>query len=209
MLILTDQAGNTATFTTILDNTTPSLVVKDADGNVTNERYFSTNASIYWQQYKAIEINNILDSENKLIVDTNITATIDTNIFKTNGAQKYLVVENTTIDILGSAGNNESSAQDATLTVNDKTTSASLVINLDDIAAEPKIILRYLKQNGTVDAILELSLEDMAIYSFNLYDALNNTSFKALTFSINIIGITITFCKNNDAKENTIPFPSS
>ena len=27
----------------------------------------------------------------------------------------------------------------------------------------------------------------------------------ALTFSINIIGITIIFCKNNDAIENTIP----
>ncbi len=191
VLILTDQAGNTATFVTILDNTTPSLVVKDADGNITNERYFSTNASIYWQQYKAIEINDILDSENKLIInaDTNTTATIDANIFKTNGTQKYLVVKNKAIDILGSAGNNESSAQDATLEINDKTTSASLVINLDDAAAEPKIILRYLKQNGTVDSILELSLEDMAIYSFNLYDTLNNSSFKALTFSLDQSGI--------------------
>ena len=34
-------------------------------------------------------------------------------------------------------------------------------------------------------------------------------SFKALTLSISTIGITIIFCKNNEARENTIPFSQS
>lgn len=45
------------------------------------------------------------------------------------------------------------------------------------------------------------------VFLFSFTSVLYNLS--ALTFNIKIIGITIIFCKNNDAKENNIPLPSS
>ena len=196
VLVLVDAAGNEATFVTILDNTSPTLLVKDAEGNITTERYFSNNASVYWQQYKAIEIQNILDN-NALVVDTGITAPVDANMFKDN----YLVIANKTLDILGSAGNDESTSQDQTLTINDKTVSASMVIDIE--STEPTISLKYIKQDGTQNTIITLSLDDMAIYSFNLYDNLNNFSSKSLTFSLDQSGIQLySFSNKNNVDLN-------
>ena len=63
--------------------------------------------------------------------------------------------------------------------------------------------------NGTMSTKHKVVCLISSVFTFEFLFSLINVlyNFKALTFNIKIIGITIIFCKNNDGSENSIAFP--
>ena len=81
----------------------------------------------------------------------------------------------------------------------------------DNNALEKKASTKDAKINGIINIKHNIECLNISCFILLFLSILINVryNFNALTLNINIIGITIIFCKNNDDIENNKPFPCS
>ena len=183
VLCLTDAGGNVAYFTTIFDNTSPSLYVcesGDTNKQVT-ETTISSSVDIYWTVNKAIKINLLTVSKEEettiLTLPNDAKVTVNSNYFKTygNDSSWYLTLANNSLNITSSefgADNNQDK-----INLSPKNTIFAK-LNVD--TNTKTVTVEYNDKKGKV---LSLDSAD-AMYVFTLKDELENTAQKTLLLSL-------------------------
>ena len=205
VLYLSDSAGNTASFVTILDNTSPTLYITDTSNAVLTETYLSDSAKVFWEENKAIKINK--DGTNYLSPVITTTQGVSTASFALDGKQiaisadlfgtiddgvnttNYLLIKNNQVNIFSGTTNN-------TLTINQNTKYVQLLVDKDD--DNPSVCV-VVSNQATPIMVFSLKTVNSISYTFTLYDALENDNQTTLTFSLDQSGIQMFSFSDNAA----------